>query len=997
MPQSDNQPVCPKFQPNIFDRSRCHDCLRQQHLHAEASQQKPTAAAGTGLKGGLLTPVPAQAEEREASSKDDSDAPSVVSSYCDVIGGHLGNGPGSLCILSADCELFIWDDDSTDRSLVSFSPPPSLPTRPICHLSTVAILPCSCRDQSDSVSAEDDDLPTRRRSSTLDMTRLDPPPHRPTPRAWMEESRSRDDLSRRSGLRDDRPRRESGYFSLGRAAGARSLRDSSPPAPFRHFERGHPIFSHRSVEPKDTIPFRNPNLGVASERQVPDNLDEDLPLEILPPDPYEVAVEVEAQVGPRSPSPTPFKIAESLASNTRKRFNSPGAQGTWSSSHQPGRFEASRQSSALQSRSSSPSRGSLAFRRSESTASLSRHGFDDGGKFKGAEPGRSSLQSTRCVESGTLPRNFKAFAGSVKSQSGMVSDFRSALRRTEASGSLSSRGCDRRSSPPSRREYNPPGQMSPRKTESSSSSPVRQRAARTSSPPRVSDNRSSPPRRTFGPSAQSSLRQSESVTSLNGHGHYGRCGSPIREGYDIESQAQLRRSAGRNGQDYEEYEQDRSHEAPGRSILRKTEGSTRGSNSRSPSPGRRGLEAPARYQPKKANSSSLLNVRSHEGRNSSPSRRSREAPSLLRTSELNTNRDSHALLPSRRSYDAPQARSPHRPEPSRTLNSRTPDRHRSPPRTGPRDAPGYSLLRHATNADAVRSSHRRVPFSESEPDSKHSPRSWRESTPARSASPSRQTTKSSRVTLEPQRSPSRYRSGVSRHCPSPGDRTLPQSPPTQMRRHTSSQSSMESSESGQVSVGSTGRNREEYATMADLPKVKRIHQMEEPGHVGPQSQLCSRRQELFKPASHSLSKHPSTERLDALDSDRDWSHGGFLSGAQSTSLQVRICGPCESGSGSGALGLGSRRPCLCSVAAAQRTRTGAGRRGCRYVGHVSVDAPTPTHALTHTRLLVTFVPWERNLDAQARCASNLTYSRRRFIRRSFASYGLLRHVLEFLN
>lgn len=37
--------------------------------------------------------------------------------------------------------------------------------------------------------------------------------------------------------------------------------------------------------------------------------------------------------------------------------------------------------------------------------------------------------------------------------------------------------------------------------------------------------------------------------------------------------------------------------------------------------------------------------------------------------------------------------------------------------------------------------------------------------------------------------------------------------------------------------------------IADVPKVKMIHQREGPGHMGrPQTQQPSRRQELFKPA-----------------------------------------------------------------------------------------------------------------------------------------------------
>ncbi len=698
------------------------------------------------------------------------------------------------------------------------------------------------------------------------------------------------------GFKEDREKRESGYFSLGRAAGARVLRDNSPPGPFRHFERGHPIFNSRNVEPKDAVPFRNPNLGVASERQILEALNEDLPVEIPPPDPYEIAVEVEAQVGPRSPSPTPFKIAESLASTGRKRFSSSYGRGN-SSSHassfqQSGRFESSRQGSALQSRSSSPSRGNLPFRRSESTASLSRQNFDGGGWSRGMEPGpRNSSQGThgRRVESGTLPRNFKSFASSVQSQSSTISDFRSALRKTEVSGSLSGRGRDSRSSSPSRRDYNPSGQMSLRKTEiTSSSSNRRGRNSRTSSPSSrtsasLRDSHSpSPPRRNYSSSSQSLLRKSESLMSLSGRSHHGRCGSPIREGYDIESQALLRNPTAGNGLN------DQDNESPtvspsrrgydtGQSVLRKTEsspvGGSRGRDSRCSSPSRRGYETPTQHQLRKTDTSASLNGRSRESRNSSPSRRSYEAPSqsLLRKTEVNSSvksRDSHSLLPSRKSYDAPDQRSLLKTETSSSFNSKSHNsRNSSPPRKGNSDSPGYSILRNATNGNSSPSFQRKNNHHDSKSDSnrwRESTHSLRSSSLSRAASPSRQTTNGSRtafVTLDTPRSPGSIRSGAGRRGhedrrPSPNDkrpshriRSPSPSPQIQMRRHTSSQSSMESSESGQPSVGSTGRSREEYAMMADVPKVKMIHQREGPGHVGrPQNQQHSRRQELFKPA-----------------------------------------------------------------------------------------------------------------------------------------------------
>ncbi|XP_025762425.1 serine/arginine repetitive matrix protein 2 [Oreochromis niloticus] len=768
------------------------------------------------------------------------------------------------------------------------------------------------------------------------MTRLDPPPHRPNPRAWTDDSQSRDIFSRHSGLKEDREKRESGYFSLGRAASARSLHDSSPPAPFRHFERGHPIFSNRNVEPKDIVPFRNPNLGVASQRPIPEAMDEDVDVEIPPPDPYEIAVEVEAQVGPRSPSPTPFKIAESLASSRRKGFGSSygrvSPSSPVSSYQQSGSYNSPRQSSALQSRSSSPSRGNSTFRRSESIATLSRTDFDGGGRSPGREPGsRSSLQGAhgRRIESGTLPRNFKSFASSVKSQSSMISDFRSTLRKTEANGSLSGRGGDSRSSSPQRKDFNSSSQMPLHKTETSTSlSRGRVYNSRTSSPSRrTSDSRSSsPPRRTYSSSSQSLLHKSESVMSLNGRSHHGRCGSPIREGYDIESQALLRNPSVRNGLKDQEQEvpihpspSKRGQDTPSHSILRKTESSparsSRGRDSRSSSPGRRGYDNPSRYQLKKTDTGGSLHGRSRESHNSPPLRKSYETTTqpLLHKSEFNSSVRSHDRYSSsslRRTFDASDQRLAHKPETSSSFNSRNQNsRNSSPSRKDSSQPPGYSVLRSAINGDSGHFFQRKNTHSDTKSNSDRSPRSWRESTHSlrssslsRAASPSRHGgggNRSTAVTLERPRSPGSNRSSVGRNiredrCPSPNDKRTsrhPESPSLhiQIQRHTSSQSSMESSESGRLSVGSTGRNREAYAMMADVPKVKMIHHSEASSHAGRlQNQQSVRRQELFKPASHSLSKLPSREWEDTGDTEREWHSGGtgYLSRAHSsTSLQ----------------------------------------------------------------------------------------------------------------
>jgi len=50
-----DEPVCPKFQPNIFDSTRCHECLRQEHLH--------------NTSGGEHAPGPRASDEKDTSAK----------------------------------------------------------------------------------------------------------------------------------------------------------------------------------------------------------------------------------------------------------------------------------------------------------------------------------------------------------------------------------------------------------------------------------------------------------------------------------------------------------------------------------------------------------------------------------------------------------------------------------------------------------------------------------------------------------------------------------------------------------------------------------------------------------------------------------------------------------------------------------------------------------------------------------------------------------------
>ncbi|XP_061702009.1 TRIO and F-actin binding protein b isoform X1 [Syngnathoides biaculeatus] len=893
MPLADDETVCPEFQPNIFDPSRCHSCLRQRHLHrdTEAGPQPKSnadsvagAKCGTGPCNGTLPPIPSQSEERDTStSKEDSEHLSVVSSYCDVTRGSPGQEEGFLCILSPDCELYIgdtYDNSSTDSCLD----------------------PSEYQELSGSGSAEDEYTPQR-------MTRLDLPPHRPTPRAWMDEAHSRDSFNSRLGFKEDREKRESGYFSLGRVAGTRASRDKSPQAPFRHLERGHPIFSPKNIEPKDTIPFRNPNLGLASERQVPEVLDKELPVEIPPPDPYDIALEVEAQVGARSPSPTPFKIAESLVSVERKGFiNSYGrGNASFNSSYkQFGRFDSSLHGSVLQSRSSSPTLGSTRLWGSDFPSPIRGNTIDGRGRSQGIDPQlRASMQGSygQRIDFGTFPRKLKTLSNSVKSQYNRVCHFGSAVQKTEVGESHRGLSIESRTSSP--------GKALHRKTENTIRSLDRFNSHTTFPSYRPSESHyeihGSSPTTMHGSSGQSVLRKSESFTSLDGRNHHGRCGSPIREGYDIESQALLRNrlnspdhenpSGPTTGHCYSVLSQPKLHKTEFNTVSR-----SRGLDSCSE---RRSCKTAGQYSLRKTASSTSFN--SHECRNSSPSGRGYEPPaqSILRKSEVK-NSDSRSSLPSSPSQSAPHQTSFHKKELSSSIKFNNHNsRNSSPSRNATNDPAGYSILRKATNQ-------RKSNYTDSKSAPNRSKCSWRGSTHSlpssslsRAASPTVQNVivnRKASVTLQTPRSPGGARSKVGRYvledrytCPNDrrphhARRSPSPTPRTKMQHHTLLESSMDSSES----VASTGRSNEAYAVVADLPKVKKIHQMDDHSHIErPQNPQRSRRQELFKPASHSLSKHPSREWEDTRETERELHYGssGYLARAHSSSSLQRSCSP----------------------------------------------------------------------------------------------------------
>ncbi|XP_042577098.1 serine/arginine repetitive matrix protein 2-like [Cyprinus carpio] len=962
MPLAGDELVCPKFQPNIFDSTRCHDCLRQKQLHHTCAERAPEQSVSVAVR----------SDDKDTSAKDDSDVLSVVSSYCDVSRGGQGFEDGSICILSPDCDLYLCDGDD-DQSSDSQG---------------------DDSIYSSSTGTEEYSSLLHHPSSCHRMTRLDQPPYRASPRGWTEMSQSRRDglgqFGVSHGSQKERRERESGYFSLGRAAGSRALLDQSPP--YRHSERGHPLPSNKSPEPKATIPFRNPDLGVASERRTSEFQNAEQIEENYPPEPLDLSLEVEALAGPRALSPTPFKQAESLSGSGRRA----GRNAHTSPVRQSGMLDSLQRGSVL-SRSSSPS----PFRRAESISSLNTVGFRSGGVSQG--PDRALGNPARNSYSGNL-RSFASTAGTVSSINKSLShmDLRGTLRKPETDRSFPE---NRGSSSPSRRSYEGPAV---RKTETKSPGHDRQCSfssvgrydSRSQSPSRQSydrktetkglsyergpdrlgisssstlkshfDSRSqSPSRRGYDRKTETKSLSYErgpdrpgisSSSTLKSH-FDSRSQSPSRRGYDRKtetkslsyergldrqvisssstlktrydsgSQSPSRRSYDRqtetkspsyeHGPDRQGLSSSSSlkscYDSRSQSPVRRIESNGISSqiqeSRRSASPVRKGYGAPSQSDPR-----SMSNGWSHERKSPSTSRKSYETQSqaTIKKTEAKSslhsyNRESRHSSPSRGHHQIPGPSSLRKSETSQSLKNRgsesrspSPVAHsQSPPRKSESGrSPSLSTLRreiadHAPLRNTVSGSASYVRNTISSKSQHDSPGRWRDSahslhsqSVSRNSSPSRHSSEkkpidsfkktawetprdgskksSVRQNLEAQSSMSDNRRAQSRH----------RSPSPPVQRHTSSQSSMDS-ESSHLSAGSSGLNREEYAMMADLPKVKTVFQRESPSHLRRMESRQKRELSRYKPASHSQSKAPSD--WDELEEDRD---SGTLSRAHSSS------------------------------------------------------------------------------------------------------------------
>lgn len=632
--------------------------------------------------------------------------------------------------------------------------------------------------------------------------------------------------------------RESGYFSLGRVTGARTLSDKSP-SPHRHSERGHPLPSNQTPEPKATIPFRNPDLGVPSQRRTNEIQNPDcdpVPLSSSS-EPVDLSIEVEAQAGPRSLSPTPFKQAESLAASQKRRSRTPN-----SSSGQFGNFFSSKQDSGF-SRSSSPPQSSSPFKRTESVSSQSSRGYgidnvSERRDRQSKSPNRNSFG--RASESESIRKNFRTFASTVgavsnltKSQSSPYADLKAGLRKTEPT---SGRGSKSQSSSPARRTHDATGQSVLRKTEAKNSE------IRHSSPSRSSSQSvlrkvvegwrsASPVRKGYGTASQS-----EKSIFSNGRSHNSTSSSPSRRSFEASSLSPHRTETKTHSPPLK-----RSYDAPTKqSSLHKT-GSDRSSCSRSPSPLKRSYDPPRQSSPFHKSESSHYSgsTRSSYNRSPSPPKRGYDPPGQSRFHKLESSNYSGSTQsscsrspsPSRRSYE-PSGQS----------------RLRSAHSSCSKSSQGQTTLHKTVSESRIESASYMGKSTNSS-----TARSWRGSTPSlhsppisRNSSPSRRCSESKlvgvRKSVHVSWSSGDRRQSHDNHKPSSRNR----SPAPSMRTHTSSQSSIDSV----MSSGSSGLNREEYAIMADLPKVKKVLQRARPNQMEGMERGNRDEMSLYKPARY---------------------------------------------------------------------------------------------------------------------------------------------------
>ncbi|KAB5523636.1 hypothetical protein PHYPO_G00154860 [Pangasianodon hypophthalmus] len=348
------------------------------------------------------------------------------------------------------------------------------------------------------------------------MTQLDSPLQHSDRRSEME-SRSRNTSRRSSVSQRTEPKKERDQSStraiFQRAnrflSRDRELPNGSPPAPVRYYERGHPLPSNCSPERKDTIPFRNPELGLPSYRRRHDTLSNEAmsglsPLRCMTYSNFRRG-DSQSRASPRSCSPRSTKVSpqrQSRSSSHRRGSTSHLSVTSHTSSKRASRkcSPATRRASVV-SQTHSPSRISSSNRYTDSLTHSQKR-----------IPSQSSYDQ-HSLDSEKLYRNLQSIASSAESdtsqqgKNGWSKRSRSKLEtdsygyengRSSRSSGCNSRksgrntGCNSRDFSPQGSEYNR-SQFSPRGSSHRSGYNSRISGCNTGS----NSHDSSPPRRDY--------------------------------------------------------------------------------------------------------------------------------------------------------------------------------------------------------------------------------------------------------------------------------------------------------------------------------------------------------------------------------------------------------------------------------------------------------------------------------------------------------------------
>ncbi|KAJ8001770.1 hypothetical protein DPEC_G00172880 [Dallia pectoralis] len=289
----------------------------------------------------------------------------------------------------------------------------------------------------------------------------------------MEESRDQERTFRRpSGSRGK------SFFSPDRKAlfegSLQAQADGVSQQPYRYYERGHPLPNYHSPEPKASIPYRNVNLGIPSQRRSDDTFLQETwrsesPQRYTYHSNFRRGGAESRNQSPsktRSPSPSRSKPAESRSASSRRRDSRSRncAPHDSSSRHQSGHSSPSHRQGSVLSQHLSPPRNAPSYRHADSSHrgnGASERSINGSDRHSRVSPGsagsrRPSHNSNgHSLDSETLYKNLDQIShrGSTAFQAKSYESSRSPRPRTGTNPSPATRSWASKDGSPSRTSY----------------------------------------------------------------------------------------------------------------------------------------------------------------------------------------------------------------------------------------------------------------------------------------------------------------------------------------------------------------------------------------------------------------------------------------------------------------------------------------------------------------------------------------------------------------